>query len=347
MRKSENGELVLLLGFSRSGTTWLAKVLDSMPSVYLVSEPDKRTNRQMMLGRVPHCASPDDIPVVNSYIDGINQLRERFYICLNKVPFFNKDYFNLHPTLYRTLLYPLYAVNSISDRVADLNISIPFHIISKKEHDSPPIMVWKSTNQSSNLPALIRAFPGIRIIYILRNPFAVISSILSKKFWLDGEDYRRICDRKSAPFFKMESLDFGEISYMSEIEKKAFLWRIECESAMAVGAGYEHFKCIVYKDLASDPFRVVHDLFDWLGWDLTEQTKKFLLESSGRKKTPSIAKLLGSGFFGVYREPGGNLDGWKSKLSRADYKAVYEIVSKSPLFDYWKDDCPVPSTRTS
>lgn len=69
---------------------------------------------------------------------------------------------------------------------------------------------------------------------------------------------------------------------------------------MAVGQGYEHFKFLLYKDLVADPPKVVGELFNWLGWQVPAQTRKFLLESTGQIPPPWTAKLLGSRFFGVY-----------------------------------------------
>lgn len=346
MTGSKAKELVLLLGFSRSGTTWLAKVLDSVPSVYLVSEPDKRTYQHVKLGSVPHCVDPSDANCVSDYKDGLNELQQKFYLGVNSIPFFQKEFIR-QSQVFVHLWYLLFLANYPVERLFGLNMHIPCSLLLKKNHELPIRIVWKSTNQSSNIRMIIKAFPGIKIIYLMRNPFAAISSALRiKRMSFDGEDYRRICDRKSAPFFASEHIDFDRLKSEPEIKKRALLWRIECESALAVGQGYEHFKCLLYKDLVSDPQGVVSELFDWLGWDMPAQTQKFLMESTGQVKPPLAARLLGSRFFGVYRGPGGNVNGWKKRLSTADYEAIYDVVSKSPLFHYWEDDSKPSGLKT-
>ncbi len=333
-------ELVLLLGFSRSGTTWLAKILDSAASVYLVSEPDKKTYEHVKLGALPHCTDPEDSFYTNAYIDGLNELQKKFYVGLNSFPFFQKEFIR-HGDFFRYMAHLLFLINFPLERLLGLNIYLPYRLLVKKKHELPIRMVWKSTNQSSNLRTITKAFPGIKIIYIMRNPFAVISSAMqNSKMAFDGEDCRRIRDRACATFFDSESIDFEKLKTEPEIRKRALLWRIECESALAVGAGYEHFKCFLYEDLVSDPNGVVKELFEWLGWEMAAQTQKFLQESTGQLPPSAwTAKFLGSRFFGVYRGPDGNVNGWKKRLSTADYQVIYDVVRKSPLFHYWEEDC--------
>ena len=85
---------------------------------------------------------------------------------------------------------------------------------------------------------------------------------------LDGEDYRRICEREHSVFFKNNDIDLEKVRDWHEIKKRALRWRIECESALFAGLGRKDFHLIIYEEMVSNPFQVAQRLFDWLNWEM-------------------------------------------------------------------------------
>jgi hypothetical protein len=327
-------DLVLLCGYSRSGTTWLAKVLDTMPSVYMVSEPDKRINRQLKLGNVPHCLASSDDLWVDFYKEGIEELLTRVECNLTSIPFFRKNYLAVGYCQYLCVAFTWQIINFFLNNFGNRSIALPTRIL--KRSICSVDFVWKSVNQSSNLDFLIKTFPKIKIIYLLRNPFAAIcSSLQNKSTKLDGQEYRRILERRDSLFFANNHIDLREVASWEEIEKRALLWRIECENAINTSMNYDRFYVVLYENLATNPTQVIQDIFKWLGWEKSKQTELFLLQSTGNKRPPWYYRIFGSGYFSVYKKPGGNIAGWKSKLAQNDFEKISAIVKTSLLMEYW------------
>lgn len=327
-------DLVLLVGFSRSGTSWLSKILDSRPTVYLRSEPDKRINSHVRLGHVPHCIDPHNISWIQKYRDGLMELLERMDCNFSSFPFFKKSFIATPYSVYWTIACAWQFCNYVANQWFRRSLALPSHLV--KRSTTSVDVVWKSVNQSSNLEFVRKAFPGIKIIYVLRNPYAVLTSTLQhNKMAIDGNDYRRILERKSAPFFKENPIDLEEVKLWPEIKKKALLWRIDCESALISGAESKDFYLLLYEDLVKNPVRMINKLFRWLGWDITQEIESFLLQSTGYKKPPYFARIFSSGYFGVYHKPGGNVVGWKKKITNSDYNIISSVVLQSPLLTYW------------
>jgi hypothetical protein len=324
---------VLICGFPRSGTTWLSKILDSVPSTYLISEPDKAINSHLILGSVPHCLRVDDDKWKHLYHQGIKELLSRVDCNLISYPFFKKEYLAAPYELYYLCAFAGKITNSIIKKFLNRSIALPRFL---NKNDVTVDLIWKSVNQSTNLNFLKRVFPSLRVIYVLRNPYATITSSLThESMKLDGHDYRRICERRESPFFEGNEIDLQVIRDSKEIEKRAWRWRIECESAVRSREVSEDFHLILYEELVSDPIKIVGKLFDWLGWKIPAETETFLLQSTGQESPPWISRIFSSGYFGVYRKPGGNIEGWKNRLTEREYELVSGVLKESPLLRYW------------
>ena len=141
--------------------------------------------------------------------------------------------------------------------------------------------------------------------------------------------------RTTDAFWRDKTLHLHAVEQWPEIKKRALRWRIDCESAVISGRHAGNFRLLLYEDLVSDPLVAVEDLFGWIGWEMDQQTVTFLMQSTGRYPPPTYARIFSKGYFGVYRRPGGNVTGWKTKISHQDYELMSTVLRDSPLLSFW------------
>ena len=187
----DRNKLILLCGCPRSGTSWLSKILDSVPSVLLVSEPDKRINRNIEFGKVPHCIDDAEADMQEVYKKSIDEIIKFKYCSLRSYPYFEKNYAAVPHNLYSSISGFYQLLNYLLDRYGfNYPLKLPDFLFKKKEKVD---LVWKSVNQSANIPFLQNTFPDLKIVYVLRNPYSCLASLLvHNRMKLDGEDSRRI-----------------------------------------------------------------------------------------------------------------------------------------------------------
>src|SRR3990172_10474284 len=97
----------------------------------------------------------------------------------------------------------------------------------------------------------------------------------------------------------------------------------------------KNFYIVTYEKLVEKPFDETSNIFNWLGWDMTKETREFLLESTGAKKPKWYNLIISSDYYGVYRKAGINISDWKSRISDKDYAEISSVVNSSPLMSYW------------
>lgn len=331
----EIDKLTLICGFSRSGTTWLGKILDSLPNTLLISEPDKRIYSYLKFGHVSHCCNIKKGDNPNQYKTCIQEVVDRIDCNLRSYPFFRKRYCNVPYSLYwsSSIAYQFFAYLRNKNNLYPLKL--PRFLFKRKQKVD---VLWKSVNQSSNLECLNLAFPEMKIIYIMRNPYASISSMLQhKKMALDGDDLRRINERRGSIFFKNNTIDNKVLKSLSDIQKRALLWRIDCESAYLESQRNSNIHIVLYEDLVKKTWDVIEKICSFLSFDFSEEIKVFLKQSTGAIPPPLSSRLLSSGYFGVYRNQNVDLNKWKKNLSKEDFIQVHSIIKNSPLINNWEN----------
>lgn len=315
-------DMVMILGFPRSGTTWLSKILDSRPSTLILHEPDKHDNRNLILGNVPHfIKSTDWSKFAPKYREGIEEALYKTFPNLINFPCFKKEFVNLPYSIY-FLTSCLYKLGILKNRL----------LVIKKNSEIE--LIWKSINQSCNIPFLFHTFPNLKIIYILRKPYSVIASML--KEGLHKGDYKIICERKYSSFFKKNNLDLEYVKRMSKLKKRALLWRINCESALIDGQKNSRFYWLLYENLCKNPIEEIKRLHKFLGWKFMKETKDFIDESRGKCSPSILNRITSLGYYSVYH--GKNSTKYEKKLSKVEYNQIKNIVDESPLISLWSEN---------
>lgn len=268
---------IALIGLPRSGTTWVAKLIDSHPGVIYRHEPDTefRINAPIII----HSGDQDYRQTISDYCkDIINRRGVR--VC-GKQPFFRKSYFGLIAEY--TFKLSLFGAKLANKFGIKLKIIEPI-----KLNGDELVLLWKSIESSGRVGEILRSVPDIKIIYLIRNPFGQISSIL------DGEEKYKFDEAMSSAddfdFFeflletklaKDRGLTIEKIKEMSRFARLALKWVLLNEHALEELEKFPDRSIVIrYKDVCMDSKGLSSKIFEFVGLEWNIQTEDFVKHSS-------------------------------------------------------------------
>lgn len=149
---------------------------------------------------------------------------------------------------------------------------------------------FKLPNQTFNLEHIIKYFPQAKIVWLVRNPYAVVSSMQKFKTsggnWLDRYAKEELL-RESLLIPEIRSLD---LENLDEVSLGAMVWKyknIALEKYKS--AGLEIFT-IKYEELLERPQQIITDLLNFANLDWNDNVLNHHQYYRGNKKYPGGTK---------------------------------------------------------
>lgn len=304
---------ILVLGSPRSGTTWLAKIVDSHPDILYRHEPDE-------------VEAPADS---ESPLDQLALwLSVRAMRVSAKRPAFRKSWRPLPLHAARQATYWMAAALHRADlRPA---AALPDFVAPRRWNRVRPAMKLVNWNGV----AAMRALPETRGIFLLRHPCGQVASMLA------GLADHRFGDPaasaglaaevgRAANFAADRGVSTDGFASLTPAAQWAWAWLAFNEPAVEAMSQLPNVRVIVYELLCADPEPVGRELFGFAGLDWTPQTTEFLAASSHAKG--------GDDYFGVYRSGAAVAERWRQTLKAEDQDMIKRIVAPSPLARFWPD----------
>jgi sulfotransferase family protein len=311
---------ILILGAPRSGTTWLAKILDSHPNVLYRHEPDVALPCDALPGicRADQLAAL--LPRARVYWDeltGLATLRSA-----GSLPIFRKAYNGPWSHYWRLGLIWAARLGSTIVRDQDLwgKLPIPDRISRKR---SPPRIVVKSVISLGRAALYAEARPDLRMILLVRHPCGQIASMLrgiSLEKFAGPLHLNGILATEQA---RRHGLSSERFRSMRPLEQLAWNWAILNEKALEELSDRNTVKVVLYEDLCLEPLSVARDLFDFVGLDWPAQTEAFLRRSMSLHGPER--------YYQVFRDTRTALAKWRTQLSQAEQESVHAIVRQTTI----------------
>jgi LPS sulfotransferase NodH len=307
---------ILVLGAPRSGTTWLAKIIDSHPDVVYRHEPDKTLPP-------PEPLTPDAVPALIARWAAVRRPS-----VVTKRPFFAKSWQPVWARWTRALLAGgagLAARTPLSWRIA---------AIPDLASATAGRLLIKSIALSGGAGTLARALPDSRVVFILRHPCGQVASVMR------GNRQRRFDLRTTGtdmPFNEAAAVSHAAASGVTEAAfqalpdaaKYAWSWRSFNETAYADLASQHNVHIVPYEALCADPVTVAGGVLAFIGLDWTPATADFVARSAAHQGE--------AGYYAVYRNAVAAAESWRRTMEPADIAAVRAVVAGSLLARFWPD----------
>lgn len=316
---------VLLVGTARSGTTWLGNIFNSSPRSVYSHEPLLRyadDELRPLLGRIKKgdILTPDERDVVLEHWS-------RAYFAVRRPPFFAKDY----------SAWPAKAAWSawLAVSAAGRGYRLFQHLFSPPQGANYDL-VAKQGGLAFHGRHFVRALAPEALVVIMRHPCAVVASVRrGQKLGLMGPSHRaRWFDDHLA---LAEEFGYGrrEVDAMTDAEFESLNWLIENAAYEKVIEEHPNGHLVAYHDLCRDPLAVTETLFDALSWRVTDQTRRFLHDTSTRRTTRFTSLLTAShSYFSVYRPAKDSIDSWKRELTKREQDEIMAVAR--PLLErHW------------
>ncbi len=316
----------MIAGKGRSGTTWLAQIMNSYEHCSYKHEP--------FLGQKSTAYNRwrDDL-----LTGDIDELSARFdALCLSCVhgvdqpPFPPKPLRPQNPQVLRAL----YAMGR---RLPLLRFLYEWY--GRPRFGPEDSILIKEVNFPNELLARLCQAIQPELVAIVRNPFGNLASHFTgveKGYFgqLDPADVGRVRELLGGPGLEDLAAYADGLDGMSLPAFEALRWRIQNEPLVAFARGYERGQVIVYEDLCAAPHETAARIFEGVGWTFGDATREWIDASiSGERHERSERRA----YFSVFRDPRASASKWREQLGSAEQEEIAPVVRHSPLASLWKD----------
>jgi hypothetical protein len=312
---------VFIVGGARSGTTFLAKLLDSHPDVLYRHEPDSvRVNTE-----IPFVPRPEEIGSYiasgRDYLDVLSQVGSTK--TSGQRPFFNKSYrTTLQKQAFLGGLYIAKALERFARPVVRPPLRVPDWIGSDGTTRIMPLI--KSVDSPWRTLLFSKAQPTFRFIHIVRHPCGVVNSRMRgiQQNLMSEITYLR--PPFEAGMAEGYSRTLNELEAASYEERAAFLWMLCNQRIHDDMADNDRYRMVSYDDICRNLEPETRRLFEFAGLDWHTQTERFIhdLQVQGSSE---------AGYFNVMRSPLTAVDKWRQQLTRDQIARIEDVVRESEV----------------
>jgi hypothetical protein len=326
--------LTLLLGTPRSGTTWLASILNSYKGALYSHEPLDRLRSPRLdelltkVKRTGVLAEEERREILWEWIRGNADCR--------RPPFFAKSFLR-SPAALRLAAWVLVRLSGVGEG--------PFRYLFSPRPGAAFDLVVKEVDWSGHVGSLLQALDPLLLV-IMRHPCGVVASQLRGQTlglmaghdrfrWL--EEHRQDCAR----------LGFGpaEVRRMEPWEFLSLQWVVQNAAYLDAVKRNAPTHLVVYEELCRAPAVVTREVFDFLGWEVGRQTERFLRRSTASSSSWLSDRLQAKHpYFSVRKNSLQAAESWRTQLTPRQQEQVLAIALAFPSFhDYWGQPVPGPT----
>lgn len=332
---------VFVLGTQRSGTTWIANILDSHPEVLHYYEPFAPAYG--IFPYFPHEFSRDDTAVLQNAqrleadFNRLRVLRSRFFDPVT----LGERQFRFEARVTK-LLEQVYAFRPT--RTLDFARRFRLVYLNRLGQD-PPLFFPKSGSASHvvlkevrlyfKVSALARVFPGARFVHVVRHPAAVVNSMLhymQRGSLVELKANMERFDEFAREVATDETLSSHADGVAAAVgasleERLAWFWRVSNDAIARQFDGLDNpHHTFAYESLAMDPYACARELFDACGIPMSDPTRDYITRSS-------TARGVTQTVLDTNRDSTAYFRAWQNKAPAELVDTVTNVCAGQPLFE--------------
>lgn len=185
----------------------------------------------------------------------------------------------------------------------------------KQKNAIPSVLVHKEISQLYHIPSLLKAIDNIKLIFLVRNPNAVINS-----FYKAPSEFEKSWDLMEEWQFANKKNKFSPYYYYG-FQK----WKEAMNLFLQVHIHYpQKTKLVKYEDLFLYPEAELRKLFSFANIEMTTQTLHFVNESTSKHSDDAYSVFRGNK----------KLEDWKSSLPIEIEEKIAEELNETPLSQF-------------
>jgi hypothetical protein len=317
------------MGSPRSGTTWLAKLLDTHPGVLYLHEPLTKLKLPALASLIERLLRTGSLEPEEA--DHLVGCLDRVHHECCRLPFFPKTFLRLSPWIL-TVAWAAAGLTHSS------RSAFPRWVSPAPEADYD--LLIKEVDWLSHAPNIVRGLKPDSLLFIVRHPCAVVNSRLNglKMRVIFGHDRSQWLERSAA---RCEELGFSvnDVRRMPLWEFYALDWLLQNLSYRQIAQTRPRVMVVLYKDLCLDPTAVLTKVFSFLGWRINAQTQRFLQASTHSRLRRLMVRLWGGKrfYYDLYRDPAEPLCAWRHQLTPDQQDGIMRIARLFPDIAWWSE----------
>jgi hypothetical protein len=297
--------VILVTGSHRSGTTWVGKVLASVPRAVYLQEPF-------------HIDHPNPLVPV--------RMKHWFQ-------FITEDGESAEKQLFRDAFSLKFRAASVAGgdgwypwRLAK---KLPFLLRSCYLRWSGGYrVIMKDPIALFSAPWLARNF-GMRPVVMIRHPAAFVSSLRIKKWFFD---FRNFLDQPDLieQLFPDERPGIEEAAsrqFQDIISEGAYLWKLLHKVISKYRREHPDWYFVRHEDISRNPVEGFREMFSALGLPYTAKSDSFIRSTTNSEDDRYILHSTDTG--DVNRNSSANVRAWKYRLSEAKVNKIRDVVGSS------------------
>ncbi len=239
--QNKTNEPIIVLGFGRSGTTWLSDIISKALGGLILFEP--------------------------FHPEVFEDAKACCYATGNET-IYKKTEHQINTTLRGENKNKWLIRNHLSSKLDDVS-----EAFTENVWDNSPIIGYKAIRQNFMIPWLL-ANVSEKIIFIQRDLLSVVSSVIRReRFWEEfGFDFHEqkffteVIDSNHYDFLDTHLLKTSYSSLKTDYLKMAFLWIITHQVVDRVSADGKICR-VAYQDLYNKPYQTTHQVLSFLGFE--------------------------------------------------------------------------------
>ena len=325
-------ELFVVFGPSKSGTTWVQKMLDAHPEVSCEFQPPLLSRTQTTKADSLGVTLADGTPFAGVFADSDDEQRYRSRLeFLRKLDFLRRDF------------VAEAASKDVGDEILLMHRNIVRTTVSAylDSRTDKPIKGYKS---HADLDYVMEVFPGARFVLVVRDGRDVCVSMRHHRLrqglyyvgderwsalsWLNRSGVcRRATKRIVRRFPRLKSTLFrdlatGPLFSEASLGKAAHDWRVIADLSQAAAEKYPSSTITVrYEDLLNDPVRSLRSIFEFLGAGTSGSVVDSIVEAH------TMARLKKSDDKSFFRK--GVAGDWTNVFTDGDVQLFKQVAGES------------------
>lgn len=313
--------MIFVFGLPRSGTTWLAKILDSHPDTFYLHEPDI----VLPPDGVPMVCEDADLesllPAAQGYVARLTAVRTSK--TLGALPLFRSRHEGPGSfALRQSVILAVKAAEAARPLRPHLRrLTLPTFGADR----GATRLVLKSVNAMGRVNLFRRARAGSRMVVLLRHPCGQIASVMRGErrhaFESDtaaADDTGILRQLAASSVGRRYGLELEALRRLTPEERLAWEWLVLTEKAITDANGDIVLR---YEDLCRDPIGESRALFAGLGLGWDPATERFI--------RATISKDRANHYYSIFRNPQAAAERWRKDLPPDHVRRIMNVVERS------------------